>query len=360
MQQQETHSKITYGNFQDPIGLVMRMLKSGKRAANTSLIREFLSLGLTPIDHLWKHKEAKLLSLCPTSEELPVILIVGPPRSGSTLIYQALASSLPVSYLNNIGGLFTHAPLVASKFFDRFLPSSAPSFKNYYGNTEKLSDPNDGFKLWDRWLGKDRYAPQQDLSHQQKVEMNHFFKLWMSIFKKPFLNKNNRNTTCLEVLASSLENAYFIVVKRDPVFIAQSLLCAREEIQGSRTIGWGLGSNHTSRDRICKTGLHQVAEQVAWIYTNLEQQTQNIPAHRLIHVNYETFCQEPITVISEIYNCIWSTIPGPPIQPKPLKAFKASQHIRISHDEFSQLQTLVQEYLTNISHIEDGSHKPIS
>ena len=35
----------------------------------------------------------------------------------------------------------------------------------------------------------------------------------------------------------------FIVVKRDPFYVAQSLLKAREDVQGDRSIGWGAGAD---------------------------------------------------------------------------------------------------------------------
>ena len=320
------------------------MLKSGRTAACTALIREFLSLLVRPIDKLLKFKEQKLVLSAQNDKALPVILVVGPPRSGSTFVYQALASALPVTYLNNFGALFSDAPLFASKVFQNVQPKSSPSLKSYYGNTEKITDPNDGFNIWDRWLGNDRYTPQQSVAQDLKEDMNRFFNAWTTTFKKPFINKNNRNTTCASMLASSLENAYIIIVKRDPIFVAQSLLLAREEIQGDRNIGWGLGCNHISAHRKSDAALHHVAEQVAWIYSTLDQQAYTIPSDRLITIDYESFCHDPNPIISSIYNRIWETVPGPSRLPKPLKPFKASQSIRLSPDEFDQLQKLIQHY----------------
>ena len=321
------------------------MLKSRKTAAYIALIRECLSLMVHPIDRLLKTQELAMLDKAPSSTSLPVILVIGPPRSGSTFIYQVLAKTLPVSYLNNFGALFSNAPLAASKFFHHFFPNPLPSLRSYYGNTEKFSDPNDGFSLWNRWLGHDRYAPKREVPQHLKEEMNHFFHAWTTTFKKPFINKNNRNTTCVDTLASSLDSAYFVFVKRDPVFVAQSLLLAREEIQGDRKIGWGLGCHQVAPRHEPDAELHHVAEQVAWIYSKLEQQMQAIPSNRLILVDYESFCHDPNPVVLDIYERIWNNIPGPSRLPKPLQPFQASQRIRLPQSEFEQLQRLVQHYL---------------
>ena len=58
------------------------------------------------------------------------------------------------------------------------------------------------------------------LSVQQQVSMRSFFHAWNHQFDRPFLNKNNRNMTCLELLSSTLDNVLFIVVRRDPFYVA--------------------------------------------------------------------------------------------------------------------------------------------
>ena len=95
-------------NFQDPIGLVRRMLASGDPAARSALGREALRYLLLPLDWVLGRFEQRRLK--PSAGRLPpIVLIVGSPRSGSTLLYQVLAGHLPVSYPSNLTALFERA-----------------------------------------------------------------------------------------------------------------------------------------------------------------------------------------------------------------------------------------------------------
>lgn len=336
---------MKYGNFQDPIGLVGRMLKSGNPSAYSSLFREGLSILSGPIDRMLQKKENYILQQSTAPSSLPLILIVGPPRGGTTLVYQVLASALPVSYLNNFSSLLPHSPIAATQLFERFSTSRKTStFNNYYGNTRALADPNDGFYLWNRWLGSNRYEPNQVLTLTEKQEMQVFFNAWLTMFDKPFLNKNNRNLSCMDLLFKSLENVYFVVVQRNPVYIAQSLFIARQKIQGDQEIGWGLGadqlSHHTGRD----TALKSVAEQVALIHKTLNEQRCKIPHDRIIDVDYEQFCHNPNQLIQRIYKKIWGNPAELSISLPTIKPFDISGDVRLSQDSFEKLKKFVDIY----------------
>ena len=337
---------MKYGNFQDPIGLVARMLKSGNPAAYSSLIREFLSIASGPTDSFLHKRENRILKHDIRGSSLPVILIVGPPRGGTTLVYQALASTLPVSYFNNFSALFPRSPISSSQLFNQvWSHQNTPfDFKNYYGNTRRLSDPNDGFHVWDRWLGKNRYEPKRALSIAEKEDMKAFFQAWLAVFKQPFLNKNNRNLYCMDLLSQCLDNIYFIVVRRDPVFIAQSLFIARQKIQGNQEIGWGLGADQLSSHQGPDAAFRSVAEQVALIYDGLHQQLQKINSKQVIDVQYEEFCLDPNQIVAQIYDAIWSNLEVPKIQPPLIDSFDVSNQVRLSDRSFHKLQGFVQDY----------------
>ena len=52
-----------------------------------------------------------------------------------------------------------------------------------------LSEPNDEFHIWDRWLGVNRSESKQVLAPSIQQEMNHFFNTWLAVFNKPCLKK---------------------------------------------------------------------------------------------------------------------------------------------------------------------------
>lgn len=54
---------------------------------------------------LLRKRNARLVKKSPEKSE-PVLLVVGAPRSGTTLVYQTLARYLDVSYFNNLSSFF--------------------------------------------------------------------------------------------------------------------------------------------------------------------------------------------------------------------------------------------------------------
>lgn len=292
-------SGATYGNFHNPLGLVFRMLTSGKRAAWSALFREGIGKLAVPVDLLLSVSESTKL-MAATDERLPVILIVGPPRSGTTLIYQVLGYSLDVTYPNNLGSLLPRSPITAS----RMATKRRAEFQNFYGQTARMSGPNDAFHIWNRWLGSNRYTARTDLSEAEVEEMQRFFHAWTVAHKKPFLNKNNRNAECAAMLAKHLPSSYFVAVRRDPVCVARSLIKAREVVQGDKTVGWGLQcqEQHANEDPLGY--VHDVCDQVEKNEQRLADQLSKIDPQRVIEITYESFCTDPNGCIRQIANRI--------------------------------------------------------
>jgi hypothetical protein len=290
-----------YSNFRDPFGLVRRMLRSGDRAAYTALCLAGMELGLAPLDLALRSYEKRLHQRSAAYSDLPILLVVGAPRSGSTLVYQALVSGLDVSYFSNLGSLFPRAPIAASLLFGGAPRTRPKPFRSYYGNTAGLSGPSDAFSIWNRWLGAtDRYHAPASIDEEQSRSMREFFDTWLSTFGRPLVNKNNRNTDCLALLAAALPNARFVVVRREPEYVAQSLVLAREQIQGSRFVGWGLLSQDSNPDAGREGYLDDVCRQVFAIEARLREGEAQVDARRFLNVAYESFCEDPVGAVRRI------------------------------------------------------------
>ncbi len=295
----------TYGNFSNPLGLVYRMLRSGKRSARAALFREGFRLILTPVDLVMSLIERRSLRNPPPRQH-PMVLVVGPPRCGTTLVYQVLARYCDVSCLTNLSSLFPRAPLTASRWFGRPLDNVPPAIESYYGQTARLCDPNDGFHAWNRWLGDDRYQTAQDISAAAASEMNRFFAAWTSALPKPFLNKNNRNTECMRLLSENLADIFFVVVRRDLTASARSLIRSRLDIQGDRNTPWGLRSRQLKGNDDPLGYVDDVCDQLYEIESRIQRETSGIDSKQMIEVTYEKFCDDPKSVLQQLRQ----TVPG--------------------------------------------------
>jgi hypothetical protein len=297
----KAHPSSSYANFRDPVGLAWRMLASGDRAAYDALARTALAAVISPLDRALALGERRTLEAAEEAELPPLLLIVGAPRSGTTLVYQVLAHVLDVTFFTNLSALFPRSPLTATRRLLGAQPSSKPAFQNFYGQTVGLAAPNDGFEMWNRWLGPDRYEAPKRLSPEGVRDMRRFLGAWTRTFGRPFLNKNNRNTACIEGLAAALPEARFIVVRRDPVYVAQSLVLAREVVQGSRARRWGLASRESTVADDPLACLDDVCDQVEDIERRLARQLATVPGDRYLEISFEDFCAKPAQVLLQIH-----------------------------------------------------------
>lgn len=285
-----------YGSFRSPLTLAGRLLARGGPVGKRLLAREALRWLTWPADLLLYPLERRLVAK-PGRQTFPLLLIVGPPRSGTTLVYQVLASCLDVSYFSNCNALFPRSPLAAARLFGHNVDPGVGPFQSLYGNTRTLRDVNDGFHIWNRFLGEDRYTAPGSVSPAVAGDMAHFLSSWSRIARKPLLNKNNRNLACASLLAAALPNAHFLIVRRDPHYVAQSLLNARDWIQGSRKRGWGLNSEDSSP---ATDPVETVCRQVCSNEELISRQREAIGSDRCTDIAYEDFCAAPTDFVQQV------------------------------------------------------------
>lgn len=291
---------MSYSNFKDPLGLLKRMLLSSNQVAYSVLWRELFSKILAPLDFLLKGYENRNLKKSKDDSQQPIVLVLGGSRSGTTLLYQTLAHYLPFSFVDNFISAFHRSPISAYKLFHKFIPKSKKSFRSYYGSTEGLGGPNDAFSIWNRWLGEDRNHIPKDIDSKSKLEMRNFFNTWLNVAKKPFLNKNNRNSLCAPMFNSIFKNIFFVEIYRDPVFVAQSLILSRREVQGSNEIGWGLLSKDSEDTEDSLGYIDDICHQVYQVNNVLSEGRKKIDSKKYIRVSFENFCNNPGDIVQKV------------------------------------------------------------
>ncbi|GAB4416558.1 MAG: hypothetical protein OHK0039_26020 [Bacteroidia bacterium] len=330
---------MSYSNFKDPVGLLKRMLASGNKAAYFTLVREGMGVVMKPVDALLRGAERRRIARSQPSD-LPLILILGGSRSGTTLLYQTLVQYLPVSYLNNLSVSFPNAPITGGRLFNRLLRRGRKDFKNYYGSVSGFSGPNDGFHIWNRWLGEDRNAVPAEIPAEQVEDMQRFFDAWHEAFGKPFLNKNNRNSLCVDLFNRSFQQVVFIEIRRNPIYVIQSLIQSREVVQGSKYVAWGLASEDSDPDRDPLGYVDDIAQQVHTVEAELDVARGGVDPARYLRIWYEDFCEDPAAVVQQVYRQFWGD-ELPAAQFADLKPFRNTNVQRLEDAEFGRILAAV-------------------
>ena len=274
----------------------------------------------------------------PADQPLPVVFIIGPPRSGTTLTYQVMARYCDVTYPDNLNTLFPRSPLRSMAWLSRRDPPRKALIRSCYGQTARFSGPNEGFHIWDRWFGKNRYNPVTDLPPEQLSEINQFLSTWTSLKGKPFLNKNNRSTACLEPLTNSIPSSYFVLIQRDHSDIIRSLIRGREFVQGSRQHPWGLFSQHTEAPDDPLSYVDDVCAQVEKISQFLKTQTATVPSNRLIPIDYKALCEDPAATLREISDAVPGLNLRQDLIASELRRFRVSTNNYLSDEEEARMK----------------------
>ena len=328
---------MSYANFKDPVGLLKRMLASGNKAAYFTLLREGMSILLKPLDAMWQSAERKKLAAAKPSK-LPLIIILGGSRSGTTVLYQTLAHYLPVSYFNNLSVSFPRSPISSSKFFKSWFGKKRKqqSFANYYGSVSGFNGPNDAFHIWNRWLGEDRNAIPEEIPEAVIEEMRNFFNAWHAHMGQPFLNKNNRNSLCVDLFLQAFEHVQFVEIRRNPVFVVQSLIQSREAVQGSKHVGWGLGTKEASDQQDDYAYIRDIVEQVHGVEQGLNEARNLVPESQYTYVSYEDFCENPGGLIAAVYEKAWP-IGSTPLDLNHIQSLKNTNRKKLGKEEFERI-----------------------
>jgi Sulfotransferase family len=320
-------------HFHDPIGLARRLIRTGDPAALFAMQEALLGLTAAPLDMALQVAEQRRYRNAPPPR-LPLLFICGAARTGTTLVEQVLIDQLPFAFINNLTAVFPRAPLTANRLFRPQTPRGGAPFHNYYGKTVGFSGPNDGLHLWDRWLGSDRTRIRSSLTQEEQLAMRSFFGAMEQLFGRPIIAKNNSLSASAHLVAEVFDQAFFICMTRDPLYLAQSQLKARLDIHGREDIPYGL-SQPAGNASASTDVLEDICRQVLFHEQIVREQQRRIGAERFWVLQYETFCQDPSALVDEVAARILG-------QPRPVGAprlppFTASTGLRIESERFHQI-----------------------
>jgi hypothetical protein len=168
-----------------------------------------------------------------------------------------------------------------------------------------------------------------------------FFGAFQEAFRKPFLNKNNNLNTCANLVAEILDNAYFICMTREPVYLAQSLLKARMEIQGDINTPYGLCDPRTIKNK--SDYIKNVCEQVRFHEKISKEQQEKVGSQRFWIVSYEEFCRSPAEFVCRVSEKILSIPINEDELKLHLKPFEIANKKKIDSELFERIKEGLQQ-----------------
>ena len=237
-------------------------------------------------------------------EHLPAAFIVGPPRSGTTILHQILASRLRVGYVDNIVARFWECPFVGIAISNDIFSEEDRNYSTYgskFGRTHHPQEPSEFGFFWTYWFGFQKDLPHT-LSPQRREKVDIMglrasMQTMQSAFGLPMLFKNVTCGLQADLVRAAYPNCFFIALERDLFDISRSILAARRSIGGSFG-DWFSVRPRTWPDAVPKGG---PADEVAWQVTETVRELRHaLRTVDHIVVRYEDILSDPEAIVDRV------------------------------------------------------------
>lgn len=241
------------------------------------------------------------------STELPIIYLVGLPRSGTTLLSQLVSRQLEVGYINNLIARFWLRPSVGIRLSNALLGGhrrDSIELASTYGVTSDIVGPHEFGYFWRHWLNLDA-QPTHNLTSaaEQLLDKtglrNALERELLAEFNMPVVFKNVICGFQASLLTAVHSRSLFVIIRRDLYDVAASILHARQQRYGDYRAWWSLKPSTYEAISQIDDPVRQVVRQVRDCLTEMTAELAH-PMVNTVYVEYEDLCLEPNKVLERI------------------------------------------------------------
>lgn len=237
----------------------------------------------------------------------PLILIMGPLRSGTTLFLQWLANTGLIAYPTNLLSRFYQSPIIGAKIqllltdpqynfrdeLGEFAQQTA--YKSENGKTKGVLAPNEFWYFWRRFLAepdRDVWTDEELLQTVDTQNMLAELTGLMTVFQKPFAAKGMLFNYNIPFMNSILNKVLFVHITRDEHANAVSVLEARKR-QFDDKRKWYSFNIPEKTELMQLAPFEQALGQVRAINKAVKSGLTKVAESRKMTVQYEEFCDCP-------------------------------------------------------------------
>lgn len=242
----------------------------------------------------------------------PVMLIIGPPRSGTSISFQTLAHGLDVHFPNHLYALFRNAPFLGMKLGSTFAgerPHKAFSSVHGFSTGDGFKGPNE----WEQFFRQRvffplRADPLSRSARQALLELNGTIQ---NKLRKGFLAKPLNAAFHIDTIIETLPGVRFIAINRDLDATIASIIKAKR-VEGKTKAELFYAPPPELEGIAFETERDQVAAQVQAIRARMERTLEKHGDDRIMHVKYKDVCANPIGLVQTVQRWV-----GPELQMRP-------------------------------------------
>ncbi len=238
-------------------------------------------------------------------ENYSTLHVIGPPRSGTTLLMQLLASHTDIGYINNLIAAFWKAPVYGIRLSKQVVPPNATSsYQSEFGRTRGVHEPHEFGYFWSELLNyREMREDEPDRSKIDWGKVRLILTNMTHAYQAPIVFKSFLLGWHIDRMQKTLPKTCWIYIRRDPVQNALSILDLRREFLGSVEKWASLKPKeyHWLKKR---PYWEQVAGQVYFLEKRYIEQLQNIPSENRMCITYEELCSNPGKILNNIIDMV--------------------------------------------------------
>lgn len=239
----------------------------------------------------------------------PTTYIVGCPRSGTTALLQFLAEtgafSYPTNCLTRFSSSMEYATIIQELMFNAEfgLVDSTRNidFSSDYGRSNGSLNTNEFFHFYRRFFPNNeiRALNSTELGLVDCIQLQQQLTVIQNFYKKPFVSKGLMLQYNLDFFYRQLRKPIFLYIKRNPIYVMQSIYTARIKESGSAKNWWSAKPKEYSFLKSSDV-YSQIAGQVFYTNKAIENALFSIPEEAKLEVLYEDFVSSPQQVLERI------------------------------------------------------------
>lgn len=243
-------------------------------------------------------------SLCADDREkdATAIFILGAPRAGSTILYQAVSAGFCLPYFANFtNDFFPETPILGLAMQAGLADRVELVGVSQFGKVPGPFQPSEASAVMRNWFGGGH--PSQLVSATilpgKARHLTDTLAAAFALFGRPLVIKNAWNCFRVEAIAELLPEAFFVWIRRDIGDAAKSDLNARYVTKGSPQ-EWNSATPANVEELRKRPYWEQVVENQAAFNCSIGEALRRVAADRFVEIWHEDFCADPVRELKRI------------------------------------------------------------
>ena len=292
-----------------------------------------------------------------TSPKYPVVLIVGTPRSGTTLLTQVLAVSGAFAYPSNVMTRFAFAPYLGARIQQLLLDpdfdyrgelcdiKSSINYSSMLGRSKGALAVNEFFHFWRRFLPyfDPQFIPDNLLSEIDILGLRAELASIEAVFDRPFMGKGMLLQFNIPYFVKIMPELFIINITRDPLYVMQSIYESRMKYYDNVNIWWSVKPAGYARIADLDP-VGQIAGQVYFAETEIAQGSEAIDSKRSMTIGYDQLCNDPAGVFRQLSNKLGKLGYDLPSKYAGKESFQASRRLTLPQQTLDGLVTSYERF----------------